>query len=237
MSMLTPPGMGGQYRIKGDRYPRMRRPRNRRKIVLAGVATAMTLGLVGWGSLQIVGVFAGNGDSAQAAGRTGDQCRAQDGTSSADGRNAEQASASARPGAQRNGKAGEAKAPTAVPKPGKVTVNVLNATSRSGLAAKTAKELKKRGFAVGEIANAPAHLDHKVDAPGLLIGAAGTETLARMKVLGTQLEDAKTRHDAREGDDVDLVIGNDFKGLAKEKDADRALTALAQPSPKPSPSC
>lgn len=27
MSMLTPPGMGGKYRITGDKYPRMRRPR------------------------------------------------------------------------------------------------------------------------------------------------------------------------------------------------------------------
>jgi hypothetical protein len=239
MSMLTPPGMGGQYRIKGDRYPRMRRPRNRRKIVLAGLATALVLGLVGWGSLQLVGVFTGNGgSSAQAAGRHGDACRAADGKAPAGRGEAERAGATKKPGGKTGakGRNGE-KAPDALPEPGKITVNVLNATSRSGLAAKTAKELKKRGFAIGEIANAPERLDHKVDAPGLLIGGAGAKTVARLKVLGTQLDGARTRHDEREGDEIDLVIGNDFKGLAKAKDASRALEALASPSPKPSASC
>jgi hypothetical protein len=239
MSMLTPPGMGGQYRIKGDRYPRMRRPRNRRKIVLAGLATALVLGLVGWGSLQLVGVFTGNGgSSAQAAGRHGDECRTAEGKRPAGSGKAGQTGATKRPGGKADAKGGNAeKAPDALPEAGKITVNVLNATSRSGLAAKTAKELKKRGYAIGEITNAPERLDHKVDAPGLLIGAAGAETIARMKVLGTQLEGARTRHDERKGDEVDLVIGNDFKGLAKAKDASRALEALASPSPKPSLSC
>ncbi|EST38776.1 hypothetical protein N566_05700 [Streptomycetaceae bacterium MP113-05] len=225
--------MGGQYRIKGDRYPRMRRPRNRRKLVLAGLATAMVLGLIGWGSLQIVGVFAGNVDSAQAAGRPGDRCRAEDGKAPADEQTAASSGTAGKTGkADRTGGSS-----TALPKPQKITVNVLNATSRGGLAAKTAKELKKRGFALGEVANAPARLDHKVDAAGLFIGATGAETLTRMKVLGPQLDGAKTRHDERKSDDVDLVIGNDFTGLTDAKDAARAVEALAEPSPKPSQNC
>lgn len=232
MSMLTPPGMGGQYRIKGDRYPRMRPPRNRRKVVFAGLVTVMVLGLVGWGSLQLVGVFTGNGGTtAQAADGPAEKCRADDGKASGDGAEAEQADAAGRKGDKAGASA------TAVPEPEKITVNVLNATSRTGLAAKTAKELKKRGFTIGEIANAPEPLDHKVKATGLLIGATGAETIARMKVLGTQLEDAKTRHDARKGNEIDLVIGNDFAGLADAKDAERAVQALASPSPKPAPGC
>lgn len=230
MSMLTPPGMGGQYRIKGDRYPRMRRPRNRRKIAFAGLATVMVLGLVGWGTLQLVGVFAGDGGTtAQAADRPGGKCRAQDGKAPRDG--AGQAGDSGK----RARTAGAS--PTALPDPKKITVNVLNATSRTGLAAKTAKQLEKRGFTIGDVANAPERLDHKVKATALLIGASGPEATARMKVLGTQVEDAETRHDERKGGAVDLVIGNDFAGLADAKDAERAVQALASPSPEPEPSC
>ena len=74
MSMLTPPGMGGKYRITGDKYPRMRRTRGRRRIVLAVVASVVALGLIGWGTLQLIDVFTGGGDKASAAGATGD-CR------------------------------------------------------------------------------------------------------------------------------------------------------------------
>ncbi|MFR9672939.1 LytR C-terminal domain-containing protein [Streptomyces sp. TR02-1] len=232
MSMLTPPGMGGQYRIKGDRYPRMRKPKNRRKLVLAGVATAMVLGLVAWGSLQLFGVFSTDGPaSAQAADGRDGQCRVQEGKAPTDAR---AAGPGGTPGAKR---AGAGASPTALPDAGKITVNVLNATPRSGLAAKTAKELKKRGFRIGEIANAPARLDHKVDGPGLLIGGTGAETVAAMKVLGTQLDGTESRHDERDDAAIDLVIGNDFASLAKAKDAERAVQALASPSPKPSPGC
>ena len=116
-------------------------------------------------------------------------------------------------------------------------MNVLNATSRTGLAAKTAKELKKRGFTVGEVANAPKELDHKVKGTALLISAPGAKSLDRSKVLATQVDGTKTRHDDREDDAVDLVIGDTFDGLATEKKATRALQALTSPSPKPSPSC
>lgn len=229
MSMLTPPGMGGQYRIKGDRYPRMRRPRNRRKIVLVSMTAVLALGVGGWGTLQLVQVFSGRGGtSAQAADQPADECRRDDAKMPAGAGEAGGAvRASGEPGAS----------PSALPKAASITVNVLNATPRTGLAARTAKDLKKRGFTIGEIANAPDRLDKKVEAPGLLMGATGAGTVARLKVLGTHLKGAETRYDDREGDDVDLVIGNDFDGLTPGKDADRAMAALASPSPKPSSSC
>jgi hypothetical protein len=230
MSMLTPPGMGGQYRIKGDRYPRMRRPRNRGRIVLASLAAVVTLGVLGWGSLQLVDVFSGKGGQAQAAGE-GDakRCAVPAGREMESG-----GAASAEPaGETTEGAAAQGH----LPDPKKITVNVLNATKRSGLARRTADELKKRGFTIGDVANAPASLDHKVDGPALFVGATGADTLARMKVLGAHVEDAKTRYDDRKGEDVDLVIGKGFTELTDTKKAAKTVSALNEPSPKPSPGC
>jgi hypothetical protein len=69
MSMLTPPGMGGKYRITGDKYPRMRRPRHRRRIALAAVAGVVALGLAGWGTSQLIHVLNGDGEQTSAASR------------------------------------------------------------------------------------------------------------------------------------------------------------------------
>ncbi|KUJ64185.1 hypothetical protein ACZ90_60425 [Streptomyces albus subsp. albus] len=48
--------MGGKYRITGDAYPRMRRPRHRRRLVLAGIGAVVVLGLVVG---KTVGIFGG----------------------------------------------------------------------------------------------------------------------------------------------------------------------------------
>ncbi len=205
MSMLTPPGMGGQYRITGDRYPRMRRPRRRGKLVALTVASVAVLGVGGWGTLQLIDVFTGGGDSASAVG-TKAACAA---------------------------KATPAAAPKALPVPGTITVNVLNATTRGGLAQKTADELKKRGFKIGEVANATKEYDKKVKGAGVLLGPA-TALDSSLSVLGAQLAGAERRTDpARKGAVLDLIIGDGFRELTKKADADRALTALANPEPTP----
>ncbi|MER6856025.1 LytR C-terminal domain-containing protein [Streptomyces pilosus] len=196
--------MGGQYRITGDRYPRMRRPRRRGKLVALSVASAAVLGVGGWGTLQLIDVFTG-GDSASAVG-TKAACAT---------------------------KATPATAPRAFPVPGTITVNVLNATTKGGLAQKTADELKKRGFRIGEVANATKEYDKKVKGTGVLIGPA-TALDTSLPVLGTQLAGAERRTDpARKGAEIDLVIGDAFSELTKKADADRALTALAAPEPTP----
>ncbi|OEU95982.1 LytR C-terminal domain-containing protein [Streptomyces oceani] len=232
MSMLTPPGMGGQYRIKGDRYPRMRPPRNRRRFVFASAGTVITLSLISWGTFQLIDVFSANGGgSAQAAGQHDGKCATTDGkgnsgtAGAAAGQGAADASA-----AQRGG----------LPKPDEITVNVLNATKRSGLAADTADKLEKRGFTIGDVANAPASLDQQVKKPGLLIGATGKQIKGSFQVLGSHLEGEDTRRDNRDDEDVDLVIGDGFDGLTTKRDAERAVAALTepdQPSPRPSRSC
>lgn len=207
MSMLTPPGMGGKYRITGNRYPRMRRPKGRRKRVLSLVGSVAAVALIGWGTLQLIDVFSGDdgGDSAQAAHSAAD-CKRDGG-----------------PPTQRR----------ALPKPADITVNVYNATKRTGLAKETADKLKKRGFKIGKVGNATAEYDKKIKASGLLLGAPSA-TKGTFGVLSTQVHGTKTKNDTRKGKDVDLIIGDAFKDLVTKKDADKAMASLTKPTPTPS---
>ncbi|MFC9702668.1 LytR C-terminal domain-containing protein [Streptomyces sp. NPDC055721] len=209
MSMLTPPGMGGKYRITGDVYPRMRRPHRRRRIILAAAASVVVLGAAGWGTLQLVDVFSGDEGKKTTAGKQAD-CKPV-------------AKATTPPAA-------------VLPKPGQITVNVYNATPRSGLAKTTADELKKRGFKIGKVGNAPAAFDKKVTGAGLLLGAPAA-TKGAFPVLGTQLKGATTKTDTRGTADVDLIIGTAFKTLSPKATADAALVALTKPAPVPTGKC
>lgn len=207
MSMLTPPGMGGEYRITGGRYPRMRPPRRHGRRVAAVAASVTVLGLIGWGTVQLIDVFSG-GDNTTVASRPA-VCRAK---------------ADAAPAAR---------VPD-LPAPGRITVNVYNATKRTGLAKQTADELKKRGFRIGAVGNATKEYDRKVRGPGLLLGPPAAQDTS-LRVLGTQLAGAQTRADGRKDTAVDLVIGDGFKGLARQADAARSMTALAAPKPAATP--
>ncbi|MFF3419120.1 LytR C-terminal domain-containing protein [Streptomyces sp. NPDC002698] len=204
--------MGGQYRITGDKYPRMRRPRGRRKFVFVSITSVTVLGLIGWGSLQLIDIYTGGGKAT--AADTKADCASK--------------------------VTPEAKAAAAVaaslPKPGQITVNVLNATPRSGLAKQTADELKKRGFKIGDVGNATAAYDKKVTGAGLLLGAKAADRAA-LPVLNTQLSGAQLKTDGRtQATTVDLIIGTGFKALTKKEDADKALTVLTQPEPAPATS-
>ncbi|MFS7874731.1 LytR C-terminal domain-containing protein [Streptomyces asiaticus] len=227
MSMLTPPGMGGKYRITGDRYPRMSRPRSRRRLMFTAFGSVLALGLVGWGTLQLIDVFSGDG------GGGGQKVRAAHGTGDCE-RGDKHPDGNAKSGRSDSGQGGQGgRTGGKLPKPSQITVNVYNATTRSGLAKDTAKELEKRGFKIGKVGNAPTQYDKKVKATGILLGAPGAGDGA-FNVLGTQLAGAQTKNDARRGKDIDLIIGNGFKDLVQQKDADKALAALAKPSPAPS---
>ncbi|QKW10963.1 LytR C-terminal domain-containing protein [Streptomyces sp. NA04227] len=204
--------MGRQYRVTGSKYPRMRRPRRRGRWVVAAIASAAALGMVGWGTLQLIDVFSGGGDSASASAP---DCGPK-------------ASASASASAS-------AKSARPLPEPGRVTVNVFNATPRGGLAKKTADELKKRGFKIGEVGNATKEFDKKVPGTGLLLGSPASLDTS-LPVLGSQLPGAQKRADTRSGAKVDLIIGTAFKQLAPKAEAARALNQLAHPAPAPKPS-
>jgi|SRR5699024_10455520 len=96
--------------------------------------------------------------------------------------------------------------------PGQVDVNVYNATSREGLAAQVARDLKKRGFTVKTVANDPKKVE--VTGRGELRhgpdGAKGAELVSRH--AGTFSE----RTDERERTDVDVVLGPDYRHLVDE---------------------
>ncbi|WP_432156567.1 MULTISPECIES: LytR C-terminal domain-containing protein [unclassified Streptomyces] len=209
--------MGGQYRITGDKYPRMRRPRRRGRMVALALASGAVLGVAGWGTLQLIDVFTGGGGTASAAGSATD-CASEGTTKKA---------------ATGTG-ATAAATPAVLPRPGQITVNVLNATTRAGLAKSTADELKKRGFRIGTVGNATKEYDKKVTGPGVLLGPASALN-SSLQVLATQLPGAERRTDAARKDaTVDLIIGNGYKALATPADAARSLTALTAPKPSPS---
>lgn len=98
--------------------------------------------------------------------------------------------------------------PTASAAP--VKVNVYNATNRSGLAAATAKELKKRGYVIGTVANDPLRKTIKGTAE-VRYGKSGVKVAAPIESLVSK--PAKVV-DARKDTSVDLVLGNGFKDLA-----------------------
>ncbi|NSC22567.1 LytR family transcriptional regulator [Streptomyces albus subsp. chlorinus] len=224
--MLTPPGLGGKYRIKGDRYPRMRRPRRRGRRIAAATAAVLAVSVLGWGTLQLVDAFsADEPDDAAATVRTAHGDCATPAASAGTARDGDAAHGRLR---ARSGTA-RTRPSSRLPAPGSLTVNVLNATSRSGLAQDTADALEKRGFKVGEVDNAPASLDGKVRGAGVLLGAPGAESTARLKVLATQLKGADIRRDkGRHSAEVDLVLGKGFTKLTGAKKARAALAALAK---------
>ncbi|MEU1277052.1 LytR C-terminal domain-containing protein [Streptomyces sp. NPDC005805] len=200
--------MGGKYRITGDKYPRMRRPRNRRRIVFAALAAVVALGLAGWGTTQLVHAFTGGDGGKSSATAKSRDCK-------------------------------PAPTPSAAPpppKPGAVTVNVYNATPRSGLAKATADELKKRGFRIGKVGNATPEYDKKVPGTAVLLGGS-TAQEGPFRVLGTQLVGTQLKTDTRKTADIDLIIGTAYKNLSTKKDADTALAALTRPAPAPSGKC
>ncbi|TDC20678.1 LytR family transcriptional regulator [Streptomyces sp. 8K308] len=208
--------MGGKkFRVTGNHYPRMRRPRRRRK-VLAALSITSVLGLLGYGTLQLVDVFSGDEDTERTAPATSG--RPQSGTNCAPEQPEERR--------------------VEPPEPSAITVNVFNATQRTGLAQATADALAERGFTIGEVANAPEELDGKVEGTGLLLGTTAAEEAGALTVLATQLEGAETDQNrpgqrANTAESVDLVIGENFQELTAEEEADRRLAELTEPSPTP----
>ncbi len=112
-------------------------------------------------------------------------------------------------------------------------MNVYNATAKAGLAARTADELKKRGFTIGKVGNAPAALDKKV--PGTAEVVSGPAGLGAAKLLGSQIATATTTADTRTDATVDFVIGDSYSALLDPTQAAAALALATKPAPSPAP--
>ena len=110
--------------------------------------------------------------------------------------------------------------------PHQVTVNVYNATNRAGLAAATAKDIKARGYVIGQVANDPLK-KKKIDAAAEIRfgpnGKAGSELVAKL------VEGAVPTQDTRADATVDLVIGHGFKALVAAPPPTTSTPTLASP--------
>ncbi|WP_030061388.1 MULTISPECIES: LytR C-terminal domain-containing protein [Streptomyces] len=222
MSMLTPQGLKGkQYRITGNSYPRLGRPPKRSRKVIAALAGLLALALVALGGVQLYDIFTGRNRNASAQA-----CATPSGKPLA------APTGGATPGAPAASGAAAAQGdPHAIPQPATVTVNVYNATAKAGLAGRTAEELKKRGFTIGKVGNAPAELDKKV--PGTAQVIAGPAGAGAGTLLGSQIAGAAVTADARTDASVDFVIGDSYNALLDETQAAAALALATKPSPTP----
>jgi LytR cell envelope-related transcriptional attenuator len=107
-----------------------------------------------------------------------------------------------------------------LPKPGTVSVNVYNATDRSGLAASTGVALKGRGFNVGEIANDPLGKNIK----GVAQLRYGTKGESNAELLVFYFPGAKLVADDRTDASVDVVLGAKFDSVESTKKVRKATT-------------
>ncbi|MFJ7911566.1 LytR C-terminal domain-containing protein [Kitasatospora sp. NPDC096204] len=220
--MLTPRGLKGkQYRVTGNTYPRLGRPPKKSRKVVAALAGLLALALVALGGVQLYDIFTGRNKNASAQA-----CAAPSG----------KALAAPTPGATPGAPAAGAPAagqgdPNAVPQPTAVTVNIYNATTKAGLAGRTAEEFKKRGFVIGKVGNAPAELDKKV--PGTAQVIAGPTGAGAGTLVSSQIAGAAVTADARTDTSVDFVIGDSYNALLDETQAAAALALATKPSPTP----
>jgi len=107
--------------------------------------------------------------------------------------------------------------PGAVPlPPTSVTVTVLNGTGRGGLAGDITEQLAERGFAVGDAGNTKK-------ASGAATVVYGPKGYLAARSVQAHVPDAALQLDEREDETVDLLLGNGFSTLVKEKDATAAL--------------
>lgn len=114
--------------------------------------------------------------------------------------------------------------PDAVPlPPGEVTVQVLNGTTRSGLAGDVSGQLAERGYEIDDIGNTG-----QASGPATIVH--GPEGFLAAESVRAQLSEAELRMDQREGTGVDLLLGTGYDDLEEES---AAAEALEQPVEMP----
>ena len=114
--------------------------------------------------------------------------------------------------------------PVVTLKPADVSLNVYNATNRSGLAGATAKAAAQRGFKVKKIANDPKKASIKQTAQ-IRYGPSGA---ASARVVQARVPGSVLVNDKRKDDTVDLVLGKGWKKLGAEPPAPIVTQAAPQ---------
>lgn len=103
--------------------------------------------------------------------------------------------------------------PTSALTPSKVTINVYNATTRNGLAAKTSTTFKGFGFRVGKVSNDPKKKTIKASAEIRY----GSKSAAAAKLVASYIPKSVLVKDKRTDAVVDVVLGNGFVGADAPK--------------------
>jgi LytR cell envelope-related transcriptional attenuator len=121
---------------------------------------------------------------------------------------------------------GTADAPVIALDPSTVSVRVLNATDRRGVAQTIGQELQRRGFTVPEIGNDGT--EREVTGVGEIRYGPRGRDVARF--VGLQLPGATEYVDTRATAVVDLVVGPEWEQLATTEEVEAALSAAPAPS-------
>lgn len=111
--------------------------------------------------------------------------------------------------------------------PDEVTVNVYNATDRSGLAGSTAKLIGDRGFVVGKVANDPTTRK----TPAVAEVRHGPKGAAAAKLVASAMPNGtKVVADKRKDASVDVALGRTFKSLKPVTEPSGQLPMCPDPS-------
>jgi hypothetical protein len=110
-----------------------------------------------------------------------------------------------------------------------VTLNVVNGTSKVGLADQVATEFKNRGFTINKTLTAPD--DQRTDA--IAIVRYGPEAIGKAWLVSAffLVDEAKMQLDLkRKGAEVDVVVGAGFQQLATTTEVNQSIAAMGSPT-------
>jgi len=114
----------------------------------------------------------------------------------------------------------------AVPAPmNEISVNVLNGTNQSGLAASTAAGLAERGAVIGDEANAPVGFE------GVVRIVTGPTAVTHAYTLAAHFPEALIELDSRTEDVLTLTVGESFENLLPEESVELDEEVPLQPLP------
>jgi hypothetical protein len=124
-----------------------------------------------------------------------------------------------------------------VPDEEQVTVNVYNATERAGLAEQISNELANRGFTAHTMQGVPEGGPYTPDggpyslAGYIVYGPEGVGAAWLVSAYFLEGEYFPNFVPEREGPEVDLILGSDFRQLTTQTEVNQRIAELGQPVP------